>query len=301
MIARWLTLVMLAASLLTTGCVKKMAINAMANTLSGDTGGSFTQDDDLEFVGDAIPFAIKLMETVADSAPDHAPIRETLCSSFTQYALVFIQWPATQHRYDDYATYAAGQERAKRMLTRARSRCWEAWDLTYPGFSSQVLDDTTAALDRATVDDVPLLYWTGASWLSQISMSKEDPFAIGELPLAAAVIQRALALDEDWDKGSLHDLMILLEPSLPMPGGYERAREHFERAVELADGTRASPYVSLATSVSIYTQDREEFEALLSKALEIDASKSPEDQLANLYAQEQARFYLDHVDDLFLE
>ena len=31
-----------------------------------------------------------------------------------------------------------------------------------------------------------------------------------------------------------------------------------------------------------------------------DASKYPDDELANLYAQEQARFYLEHVDDLFL-
>jgi hypothetical protein len=59
--------------------------------------------------------------------------------------------------------------------------------------------------------------------------------------------------------------------------------------------------VSLATSVSVTTQDRAEFERLLEQALEIDASKDPDSQLANLYAQEQARFYLSHVEDLFLE
>ncbi len=301
MSARWLAPLMLGLTLLSPGCVKKAAVNALANTLSGETGGSFTQDDDLQFVGDAIPFAIKLMESVADQAPDHQPIRATLCASFTQYAVVYIKWPADQQRYRDFATYEAGQARAKKMLQRARGYCMAAWDLEHPGFSAQIHDDTEAALARATVDDVSLLYWTGASWLAEISMSKEDMDAIGALPIAADIVRRGLALDEAWGKGSFHDLMIQLEPSLPMPGGLDRARTHYERELALAGGTLAGPHVSLATSVSITTQNREEFEDLMMKALAVDASKSPEDQLANLYAQEQARFYLDHVDDLFLE
>ena len=124
---------------------------------------------------------------------------------------------------------------------------------------------------------------------------------IGELPVAAAIIKRALELDEDWGKGSIHDLLIALEPSLPMPGGLDRAREHYELAVAQSEGIRASPYVSLATSVSISNQDREEFVSLMEKALAVDASKYPEEELATMYAQEQAEFYLDHLDDLFVE
>jgi len=292
---------LLVATLASTGCVKKMAVNALSNAMAGDTGGSFTQDDDLQFVGDAIPFALKLMESLHDANPEHVGLNETLCSGYTQYAMVYVSWPAEEVRYDDFDAYEAGTARTRKFLRRAEGYCMGGLDLLHPGFSDQIYADPDLALADFTVDDVPFLYWTGAAWLARISISKEDMEAIGELPLAAALLQRALALDEDWDNGSIHDLMILLEPSLPMPGGLERAREHYERAVELSGGTRASPYVSLGTSVSVTTQNREEFVSLMEKALEVDPAAHPEDQLANLYAQEQARFYLEHLDDLFIE
>ena len=108
-----------------------------------------------------------------------------------------------------------------------------------------------------------------------------------------------MAIDPDWGDGSLHEMMILLEPASPMPGGLDRARKHYDRALELSGGTRAGTYTSLATAVSVSEQKRDEFVELMGKALEVDASADPENQLANLYAQEQARFYLDHLDDLF--
>jgi tetratricopeptide (TPR) repeat protein len=156
-------------------------------------------------------------------------------------------------------------------------------------------------LAQVDEEDVSLLYWTGATWLARISKSKEDMESIGALPIAAAFIKRGLELDEDWGKGLLHDLAVMLEPSLPMPGGLERARKHYERALELADGTLASPYVSLATSVSVVDQNREEFVQMMELALAVDPHLSPDDQLANMYAQEQARYYLEHLDDLFVE
>jgi tetratricopeptide (TPR) repeat protein len=161
--------------------------------------------------------------------------------------------------------------------------------------------DPVGQLAQVDEEDVSLLYWTGATWLARISKSKEDMESIGALPIAAAFIKRGLELDEDWGKGSLHDLAVMLEPSLPMPGGLERARKHYERALELADGTLASPYVSLATSVSVVDQNREEFVQMMELALAVDPHLSPDDQLANMYAQEQARYYLEHLDDLFVE
>ncbi|MCB9673571.1 MAG: hypothetical protein H6737_00560 [Alphaproteobacteria bacterium] len=291
---------MLAVALLATGCIKKIAINSMADALSGSTGGSFTQDDDLTFVGEALPFALKTMESINDSAPKHVGIKTTLCSGYTQYAMVYVKWPADQVRYDDFEAYEGGMERTKRFLSRSEKYCMAAFDLKHEGFSKQVYADTDTALADMTVDDIELLYWTGATWLARISISKDDMEAIGQLPIAEKMMRRAIELDEDWGKGALHDMMILLEPNTPMPGGLDRAREHYERAIALSGGMLASPYVSLATSVSYSEQKKEEFVELMEKALEIDPSASPEDQLANLYAQAQARYYLDHLDDLFL-
>ena len=50
---------LVALPVLLSGCsIKQIALNAVADELSGGTGGSFTQDEDLQFVGDALPFAL---------------------------------------------------------------------------------------------------------------------------------------------------------------------------------------------------------------------------------------------------
>jgi len=293
---------LLAVSLLSLpACIQKLATNGIANMLSGEGAGAFSRDEDIEFIGEAIPFAIKLMESVRDAAPKHAGIHETDCASTTQYAMVYVAWPSEQIRYDSYEGYEISQDRTKRFLDRALKDCVGALEISYPGFNEQLSVDPVGQLARVKAEDVSLLYWTGATWLARISKSKEDMESIGSLPIAAAFVKRGLELDEAWSAGALHDLAIMMEPSLPMPGGLDRARSHYARAVELAEGRLASPHVSLATSVSVVEQNKEEFVKMMGLALEVDVAASPDDQLANMYAQEQARYYLQHLDDLFVE
>lgn len=291
---------LLVLSTLGTGCVKKIALNSLADALSSSTSGTFSQDEDLALVGDAIPFALKTMEALHGEAPDHRGLELALVSGFTQYGMVWVQWPAEQVKYSDFRTYQAGLERSRKLFLRARGYGFEGMEAEYPGFSERIFEDTDATLQATTTDDIPMMYWLGASWLAAISNSKEHPELIGQLPIAAALLHRCLELDESWDRGAIHELLISVEPSLPIPDGAERSQEHFDRAIELNGGVKAGPYVSLATAIIIDTQDREAFTSLLDAALAVDVEASPNDRLANEYAQQQARFLLDQIDDLFI-
>jgi hypothetical protein len=154
-------------------------------------------------------------------------------------------------------------------------------------------------------DDVPYLYWTAAAWGLRISLSKDDPEAVADQPLVEALIDRALALDEDYDHGAIHGFLITYEMSRPGGGSREeserRSRRHLERALELSRGQLASPLVSFAETVSVLKQDRAEFERLLERALAIDVAARPEWRLANLVMQRRARWLLARVDFLFAE
>ncbi len=291
---------LLLASTLLAGCVKKVAMNSLADALSSSSSSSFAQDEDLQLVGEAIPFALKTMESLHESVPDHRGLELALVSGFTQYGMVWVQWPAEQQKYSDFRTYQAGLERARKLFLRARGYGFEGMDGAHPGFSERIFEDPEAALATTTTDDIPMLYWTAAAWLAAISNSREHPELIGQLPTAASLLHRCLELDETWDRGAIHELLISVEPSLPLPGGAERAQAHFDRAIELNQGVKAGTYVSLATAITIDTQDRERFEALLNQALEVDLEASPADRLANEYAQQQARFLLEQIDDLFI-
>ena len=52
------------------GCsVKGMAMNALANSLSGGGAGVYLTDNDPVLVGQALPFSLKLMETILQERP----------------------------------------------------------------------------------------------------------------------------------------------------------------------------------------------------------------------------------------
>jgi predicted anti-sigma-YlaC factor YlaD len=168
------------------------------------------------------------------------------------------------------------------------------------GSSEALLLKPEAVVAKAKHEDVPLLYWMAASWGSAISLGLDRPEVAIDLPIVRVLADRGLALDEKWAKGSLHELFVTLD-GLPevLGGNPARAREHFNRAVELQKGLSPGPYVSLATGVAVATQDRAEFERLLKMALAIDPDKDPSTRLVTLVMQKRARLLLDRIDEQF--
>ena len=150
-------------------------------------------------------------------------------------------------------------------------------------------------------EDVELAYGTAGTWGLAIGLGKDDPGLVADVDAVRALLRRALELDEDWDQGALHEAMISVE-GLPraMGGSPERAREHFQRALALSGGQRASLYLKLAENVSVPAQDRDEFETLLRQALAVDLDAAPDLRLSNRITQDRARRLLDGIDDLFL-
>jgi tetratricopeptide (TPR) repeat protein len=298
----FLRLVALAAvTLLLPACsIKRMAINSMADTLAS-SGSVFASDDDPELIRDAVPFSLKTIESLLESVPDHPGLLLSACSGFTQYAYAFIQLDADMIELEDYRAAARGRDRALKMYLRARDYCFRRFELTHRGIRKGLAAaDPAPALAAVKASEVPVLYWTAASWGSAVSLGLDRPELVGDFPAVRALVDRALALDERWSSGALHELGIVLD-SVPeaMRGSPERARKHFARAVELQHGASAGPYVSLAANVSLPAQDRAEFRMLLEQALAIDPDKEKPLRLANLLAQRKARYLLDHIDDLF--
>ncbi len=173
-------------------------------------------------------------------------------------------------------------------------------EVRFPGISKNLLTDPAPALAKAEKKDVPLLYWMAASWGSAISLGVDKPDLVIDMPVVRALADRAIALDETWSKGALHEMFISLD-SLPaaLGGDPDRARKHFDRAVELQKGQSPGPYVALATGVALPAQDRAEFEKLLQTALAIDPEKDPSVRLVTLVQQRRARALLDHIDTMF--
>jgi predicted anti-sigma-YlaC factor YlaD len=158
------------------------------------------------------------------------------------------------------------------------------------------------AVSEFEIDDVETLYWLGASWGSAIVLGLDQPVLAADVPIVRTLMERALELDEDYNRGALHSALISVESVGELLGGSaERARAHFGRTVELTEGLDASPYVAMATGVSLPAQDRDEFVALLESALAVDPDEDVSIRLVNLVTQRRARLLLDYIDELFDE
>ena len=287
---------------LVTGCsVNQIIANKVGNALARG-GGVFASDNDPQLVRDAVPFSLKLMETLLAESPQNRNLLLATSSGFTQYAYAFVQQDADELEGRDVEAAQAMRVRARRLYLRARDYALRGLDAAHPGFSAELRATPGAAGGRLQPSDVPLAYWAAASWGAAISLGKDDPSLIAEIPQVETLIDRALALDESWDHGSIHTFLITYEMSRTGVKGdpAQRSRQHFERALELAGGRLAAPFVAFAEAVCIEQQDAAQFEQLLNRALAVDPDAAPEFRLANLVMQRRARWLLSRKDDLFL-
>lgn len=104
------------------GCsVPKFAINKLGDSLE-NSGITFASDNDPEFVGQAIPFSLKLIEGLLAESPKHRGLLSTAASGFTQYSYADVQQSSEQVELEDVTKSRALTERARNLYLRARLR-----------------------------------------------------------------------------------------------------------------------------------------------------------------------------------
>lgn len=288
--------------LLTPGCsLRKYAVNRVGDALAGG-GTTFASDNDPELIRAAVPFSLKLMESLLAESPRHRGLLFATASGFTQYAYAFVQMDADELEDADFRAAEALRSRARNLYLRARDYGLRGLETRYPGFTARLRSAPDTAVSVARPREVALLYWTAASWGSAISLAKDDPDLIKDVPQVEALIDRAAALDPQWGQGAIHTFLITYEMARQGATGdpAERARQHFDQAVALAQGQQVSPYVAFAEAVCVQKQDLEQFDALLGQALAVNPDAAPEHRLVNLVMQRRARWLQSRRADLFL-
>jgi predicted anti-sigma-YlaC factor YlaD len=284
------------------GCsLRQYALEELADALARG-GTALARDEDPDLVKAAAPFSLKLLESLLAETPQHRGLLCAAARGFTQYAFAFVQQEADELEARNLAAAEALRARARRLYLRARRYGLRGLEVEHPGFTDALLADPRAAARAAGGADVPLLYWTATAWAAAISLSKENPELVAQLPAMEALMDRALELDESFGRGAIHTFLVTYEMSRPgAPGDpAARARKHFERALALSEGQDASPLVALAEAVEVQRQDVKGFESLLHRALAIDPDANPDTRLQNLIMQRRARWLLSRKADLFL-
>jgi len=204
------------------------ALNKAADALA-QSGTAFSSDDDSDLIKKCRAFQSQTHGKYFWPKSTAFRIANSSGCGFTQYSFAFVQkkpmswsrliWRRRRH-------YAA---RALRLYLRAQRFWVRGLEVKDPHFGEDLLSDPKRTVLRANKKEVPLLYWTAAAWGSVISLSKDNPKMVGQIPAMEALIDRALELDESYAKGSIHTFLITYEMSRARHQGIlpSRARKHF--------------------------------------------------------------------------
>lgn len=328
-----------AALIFTSSCsINRMATSMVADAVASPQGTSvFSSDSDPQLVKDALPFALKMYESLMQSDPENRALLDAAAEGFISYANAFIHTPASMLDYRQIDRQKEMLQRARNMYIRGRDYALRSIEADHPGFREALeAGEGGKQLQQMSSADLRSLYWAAAGWMGAVSAAGFDMQLLMTLPRPVALAARALELQSDYKDGALHSLFLEIYGGIPDvqmlygaaelgaytqqalseyyaraerparsdqsgPTGLEqKARFHFDRAVELSKGQAVGPYVALAGSFAVKNQDAAEYRRLLEQALAIEVDKHPERRLENTILQEKARWMLDHIEDKFL-
>jgi predicted anti-sigma-YlaC factor YlaD len=271
---------------------RHLIIQGIANELASQGQAS---EDDLVLAREASAFYLKLSESLLLSVPDNAKLSESVATGFTQYAYAFVSFEAERIEGKDSRAAQVLRERAARLYWRGNRHAMAALELAHPGFRKALQSTQPADWPKISADSVGLAYWAAASWGGFISLSKDSPDTVADLPLAVRLAHLAYAKNPQYGKGSLASLMGTFETARA-GGSSAQALIYFDQAIALGATHSASALVAKAEGVSLPNGNRPEFESLLRQALAVSIAHP---DMQNVVMRERAQWLLGNVDDLF--
>ena len=281
-------------ALLTACSPRTMLVRNVANELAGQ---GQAEEDDIVLAREASAFYLKLSESVLRKTPDHLPLAESVAGGFTQYAYAFVAFEADRTEAHDAKAAQRLRARAARLYWRAHRHAMAALELNNPALLKALNSSPAAGSPtlRLPADQVGVAYWAAASWGAYISLSKDQPDVVADLPLAVRLASLAWMSNPAYGNGDLASLMGSFEAA--RPGGSPRqAALYFDQAMQAAHGRNAGVCVARAEMLAAPAGDRTAFEALLHQALAISAAHR---DLGNEVMRERAQWLLDTADDRF--
>ena len=275
--------------LLLSGCsIQKIALKATSGLFYSGMDAIY-RESDLQIAEQAIASDLKLLEGFYLSDPSNRDILLMLTQGYASYSLGFVE--------------DVEPGRAKLFYLRARDYGLQLLRFTR-AFKDSIPTEEEAFIQRLTrleKKDVPALFWTAFAWAGWINLSKDDPQAVFDLRKVKAMMKRVIELDEGYFFGSAHLFFGSVLGSLPkmLGGNPEKAREHFQRALELSHEKFLMTYVYLARYYAQPKLDEALFDKYLKHVLQAPMDILPGYQLITAIAKQKAQRLITKKEELF--
>jgi len=299
----------LASILSLTGCdIGKLTVNTTSKVLVRGQP-SLQQEADYEMARQAIPGALKTVESFWIVDPDNARLIKILTEGYCQYGTAFVEddWEVAKFAKDlDAIEY--NNVRSTHIFTRCLNYALKSLGSRW---QKELFADTDTVnkliKETGAGKRFPLLF-AGLALGSLINHNLSRVEMLSYISTVEAIMNRVIEIDTKNGPpankahaalpyialGMLHSAR-----AKSLGGDSDKARAMFEMALKVTDNKFLLPRTLMAYRIGLQTNDRKFFHEQLKIVIETAPSVWPEQRLANEVAHRKARRYLSKEKDIF--
>ncbi len=277
-------LAMLAAVAFMSGCA---VITKVREGVSTSLTEAILNHDDLETVKQGAPSYLLLMDSLIRSQPNDPDTLTAGASLYGAYNGIFVDDKERSLRLSQRA-YDYGLEG---LCLKTRTLC-DVATMEFSFFEKK--------LSRMDHRELPTLFTVASVWAGWVQVRRDDWSAIAHIPKVKAMMMKVLSIDESYHNGEGQMYMGVLESLLPPSAGgnLEKARTHFERAIELSDEKNLMVKVLYAEKYARMIFNKKLHDKLLKEVLNASIIATNL-TLTNVIAQNKAQELLDTSSEYF--
>ena len=282
--------------------LKNIATQASARMFYNATP-AIDQESDVALAREASLSSLKVLEGLYLQSPKNKQVLLLLTRAYAGFAYGFTENRILENRGINAAETQEAETRAR--LFYARGKRYGIELLSLNSNFAKALNQNTETFEKAlqsfTKKDTETLFWTAFAWGNHLNANRDSVEALGDLPRVEAMMRRVLALDENYYYGAPHLFLGAYYGGRPkmLGGDPDRAREHFEKAIQIGGGKYLMSQVSMAQFYAVQIQDSALYQKLLQEVLSADAAALPEQRLSNELAKIRAEILLKRKAMLF--
>lgn len=270
---------------LMSGC--SSVISGASQELAQKLQSTMSNHNDPQLIKEALPGYMLMLESFIDKEEPSQDMLQAAAEMYIAYSGAFVDDIERQKKLS-----GRGFDFAKEAVCLHKTQFCELKSKNYAAF----LD----IIEQVEEDDVSVLATYGVAWGNWLKANSDDFNAIADLPKVTRLMERLVAIEDDFQQGNGHLYLGLIHSLTPpaVGGKPELAKRHFERAIELSDGKNLMVKVTYAQQYARMMFDQELHDRLLNEVLQADPVV-PDLTLNNTLAQQAAQQLLASAEDYF--
>lgn len=247
------------------------------------------EESDMQLAEQALAANLKLVEGLLKNDPKNEELLLLLAQGYAGYALGFVE--------------DIDPERAKLFYLRARDYALRVLrkDQAFVNAENNNLELLIKVVNAYDVSKVSPLFWAGFAGAGYLNLDLGNPMALLELPKIQLFMDRVETLKPSFYYGAvyLYQGSVLGMKPIMMGGNPEKAKEYFEKNLELNDKKFLLAYIYMAKYYAAKILDEELFDQYLKIVEEAPVDIIPEMTLITQIAKYKAKLLKKSKENIF--